>query len=143
MRIFLIATLLIALQTLLIGAHAQTYPAKSVRIIASVLPGDTCDILVRMLGYKMGDRLGQQFVIDNRAGASGQLGHAMVAQAGFTYAHIPFKGCPQMAGDIISGRLDASFGSFPTVLPYVQTGRMRSEHARYGRIAKEIDLKAQ
>ena len=81
MRIFLIATLLIALQTLLIGAHAQTYPAKSVRIIASVLPGDTCDILVRMLGYKMGDRLGQQFVIDNRAGASGQLGHALVAQA--------------------------------------------------------------
>ena len=36
MRIFLIATLLTALQTLLIGAHAQTYPAKSVRIIASV-----------------------------------------------------------------------------------------------------------
>ena len=35
MRIFLIATLLTALQTLLIGAHAQTYPAKSVRIIAS------------------------------------------------------------------------------------------------------------
>jgi tripartite-type tricarboxylate transporter receptor subunit TctC len=63
------------------AAQAQTYPTKSVRVIASVLPGDTCDVLVRLLGHKMGERLGQQFVIDNRAGASGQRGHAMVAQA--------------------------------------------------------------
>ena len=63
------------------SAAGQAYPTKSVRVIAAVLPGDTCDLLVRMVGFKMGERLAQQFVIDNRAGASGQLGHAMVAQA--------------------------------------------------------------
>ena len=46
-------------QTAPAGA-GQAYPAKSVRVIASVLPGDTCDLLVRMVGYKMGERLGQQ-----------------------------------------------------------------------------------
>ena len=49
--------------------------------VAALLPGDTCNILVRRVGYKTGERLGQQFVIDNRTGASGQLGHGMVAQA--------------------------------------------------------------
>ncbi len=92
MRNFHRAGLLAAVQMVSLfaaHAHAQSaaagsgvaYPTKSVRVIASVLPGDTCDLLVRMVGFKMGERLGQQFVIDNRAGASGQLGHAMVAQA--------------------------------------------------------------
>ena len=45
--------------------------------------------------------------------------------AGFTYLHVPFKGFPQLAGDLVSGRLDASFGSFPAVLPFTQAGRVR------------------
>ena len=41
--------------------------------VAALLPGDTCNILVRRVGYKTGERLGQQFVIDNRTGASGHV----------------------------------------------------------------------
>ena len=226
MQHLLRATMLVFILVFFGGAQAQStstgsgqaYPVKSVIVIASVLPGDTCDVLVRLVGYKMGERLGQQFVIDNRAGASGQLGHAMVAQAqpdgytlgcgnggsmaivphafkkvpydalkdftpiammatnfmglavsnsfpartvgeliqyaknnagkvsfgsngegaflhfatemfrfqaGFTYLHVPFKGLPQLAGEVISGRVDATFGSFPVLHPYVQAGRMR------------------
>ena len=75
---FLATTALAIASTLCSGAHAQQYPTKSVRIIASVLPGDTCDTLVRLVGYKMGERFNQQFVIDNRVGASGAIGHTII-----------------------------------------------------------------
>jgi tripartite-type tricarboxylate transporter receptor subunit TctC len=217
-RHFSVATLATAL-ALPTSSHAQqTYPRKSVRIIVSVLPGDTCDTLARLAGYKMGEKFGQQFVIDNRVGASGAIAHGIIAQAapdgytlgcgnggslailphamknipynalkdftaislmatnfmalavgggssfksvgdlvqqakqnpgkvtfgsngegaflhfatelfrstaGFSYLHVPFKGFPQLAGDLVSGRLDASFGSFPAVLPFTQGGRVR------------------
>ncbi len=70
-------------------AMAQKYPIKAVRIIVPQLPGDSCDTLARLLGHKMGERLGQQFVVDNRPGASGTIGLAMTAQApadGYTMA---------------------------------------------------------
>jgi tripartite-type tricarboxylate transporter receptor subunit TctC len=68
---------------------AQKYPVKTVRIIVPQLPGDSCDTLARLLGQKMGERLGQQFVVDNRPGASGTIGLGMTAQApadGYTIA---------------------------------------------------------
>jgi hypothetical protein len=199
-------------------ALAEPYPNKPVRIIVSVMPGDTCDVIVRQVAFKIGERLKQQFVVDNRSGASGAIGHALVAQsspdgytlgcgnggsmsilphvlkntpyntlkdfsaialmatnymalavsmnlppknvselisfakqspghvsfgsngegaflhfatelfrsqAGFTYLHVPFKGFPQLAGELVSGRLDATFGSFPTLHPYVLSKRIR------------------
>jgi tripartite-type tricarboxylate transporter receptor subunit TctC len=68
---------------------AQTYPARTVRIIVPQLPGDSCDTISRLIGQKMGERLGQQVVIDNRPGASGSIGLAMAAQQppdGYTIA---------------------------------------------------------
>lgn len=71
------------------AALAQKYPAKTVRVIVPQLPGDSCDTLARLLGQKMGERLGQQFVVDNRPGASGTIGLALAVQApadGYTIA---------------------------------------------------------
>ena len=197
---------------------AQTYPARSVRIIVPQLAGDTCDTLSRLLGQKMSERLGQQFVVDNRAGASGSIGLALTAQAsadgytiacgqggnmsvlphtmqkipydalkdfapiavmatnylalvahpstpfrtvgdfvkylkanpgkvsfasngegaflhmatemfrsyvGFDYLHVPFKGVPQMAQELMSGRVDAAFSSFTAIHPFVTSGKLR------------------
>lgn len=197
---------------------AQKYPARTVRIIVPQLPGDTCDTLARLLGQKMGERLGQQFVVDNRPGASGSIGLGMTAQApadgytiacgqggnmsvvphtmkqvpynvlkdfapialvatnylalvvhpstpfknvrqfvgylkanpgkvafasngegaflhmatemlrssvGFEYLHVPFKGVPQMAAELMSGRVDAGFASFTGIYPYIVSGRVR------------------
>ena len=71
------------------AALAQKYPIRPVRIIVPQAPGDACDTLARLLGQKAGERLGQQFVVDNRPGAGGQIGLALAAQApadGYTIA---------------------------------------------------------
>ena len=83
------AIMLVACACVAGAALAQKYPAKSIRIIVPQLPGDSCDTLARLLGQKMGERLGQQVVIDNRPGASGTIGLALAAKApadGYTFA---------------------------------------------------------
>ena len=71
------------------AAHAQGYPNKSIRVIIPAAPGDSCDILVRLIAPKVGERLGQPLVIENRPGSGGQLGLTLLKQAppdGYTLA---------------------------------------------------------
>lgn len=63
------------------SATAQAYPNKTLRVIVPAAPGDSCDTLARLVGYKVSEKLGQQFAIDNRVGAGGQLGLQIIAQA--------------------------------------------------------------
>ena len=60
---------------------AQSYPAKPVRVIIVFPPGGATDIVGRLAFQKVGEQLNQQFVIDNRAGASGTIGGAFVAKS--------------------------------------------------------------
>ena len=62
-------------------ACSQAYPAKPIRVIIPAAPGDSCDTLARLVGYKVSEKLGQQFAIDNRPGAGGQLGLELIARA--------------------------------------------------------------
>ena len=55
-------------------AWAQTYPARPVRLIVGFAAGGTTDIVARIMGQYLSERLGQQFVIDNRPGAGGNIG---------------------------------------------------------------------
>ncbi len=66
-----------------IPAHAQTdaYPTKPIRIVVPFAPGGSVDLISRLVSSKMGELLGQQFIVDNRAGASGNIGSEMVARA--------------------------------------------------------------
>jgi len=68
---------------LLLGAtaHAQNYPNRPIRVIVPFPPGDAADILARLIGSKASERLGQQMVVENRAGASGQIGMALLKDA--------------------------------------------------------------
>jgi tripartite-type tricarboxylate transporter receptor subunit TctC len=59
----------------------QTYPNKPVRVIAASSPGSAVDIVARIIAPKLSERLGQQVVIDNRAGAGGNLGAEIAAKA--------------------------------------------------------------
>jgi tripartite-type tricarboxylate transporter receptor subunit TctC len=229
-------TLLAAALAAAPGAYAQApaYPTKPVQIIVPVLPGDTCDMIVRLVAAKMGEKLGQQFVAENRPGAGGMIGHGLVAKAqpdgytlgcgssggmavvphafkdasynsvkdftpiammarnfvalvvpvnsssrtvadlvqrakqnpgqltfgsngeggylhfvterfrsaaGFTYLHVPFKGFPPVTIELMADRLDASFGSFPDVVPFMKDGRLRVLGiARPSRLAAYPDL---
>jgi len=63
------------------GAWAQSYPVKPVRIVVPTSPGGGNDFVARHVGQKLGERLGQQFIIENRAGAGGAIGTAYVAKA--------------------------------------------------------------
>jgi len=62
-------------------ASAQAYPTRPVRIVVGFAAGGTTDIIVRLIGQWLSERLGQQFVIENRPGASGNLAAEAVARA--------------------------------------------------------------
>jgi tripartite-type tricarboxylate transporter receptor subunit TctC len=63
------------------SAHAQSYPTKPVRVIVPYAAGGSVDLVARMIGQKLGEALGQQFVVDNRAGVGGNIGTEYVARA--------------------------------------------------------------
>jgi len=62
-------------------ARAQVYPARPVRIVVGFPAGGTSDIVARVLGQWLSERLGQQFVIENRPGAGSNLATEAVARA--------------------------------------------------------------
>jgi tripartite-type tricarboxylate transporter receptor subunit TctC len=67
---------------------AQTYPTRPVRIIAATAPGGGPDILARLMGQRLSERLGQPFVIENRPGAGTNIGTEAVVRAppdGYTF----------------------------------------------------------
>jgi tripartite-type tricarboxylate transporter receptor subunit TctC len=69
------------LAALSFGAAAQSYPAKPVRVLVPFPPGGTADLLTRVTAEKMSASFGQQFVVENRAGAGGNLAAEHVARA--------------------------------------------------------------
>src|SRR5262245_63181730 len=70
-----------ALPVLSQGAGAQSYPTRPVSLIVFVPAGGTPDIIARLIGQSLSQRLGQSVVIDNRPGAGGNLALQAVARA--------------------------------------------------------------
>ena len=73
------ALLLVALSSLPLAA--QTYPTRTVTIVNPYAPGGGVDPVARLLATKLGERLGQQFIVENKMGAAGMLGADAVAKA--------------------------------------------------------------
>src|SRR5580765_3065963 len=63
------------------AAHAEVYPAKPIRMIVAYPPGGGTDIVGRTIAQKLGETLGQSVVVENRGGASGNIGTELAARA--------------------------------------------------------------
>lgn len=64
-----------------LGALAESYPNKPVRLVAPFVPGGPTDIVARVVAQKLGQNLGQNVVVDNRGGAGGAIGCEIVAKS--------------------------------------------------------------
>ncbi len=92
-RRFFVALFAIALQSLPLGALAQVWPSRTVKIVVPTGPGSSLDLIVRAMSDKLAARWGQPVVVENKPGAGGMLGVDAAAKAtdGHTLA-IGFNG---------------------------------------------------
>ena len=70
-----------ALAGLAVSSAAQDYPGRPVRLVDPFSPGGSTDVLARIVGGKLSERLGQSFVVENRAGGGGNIGADLVAKS--------------------------------------------------------------
>ena len=63
------------------GVHAQSYPSRPVRVVVPLVPGGNLDIVARAISQRLAEGLGQQFIVENRPGASSLVGTQFVAKA--------------------------------------------------------------
>src|SRR5664279_4350439 len=79
LRLFLVPFVLFVAHGL--AASAQPFPSKSIKIIVPYPPGGTSDILARSVGQKLTETLGQVVVVENKPGATGNIGADFVAKS--------------------------------------------------------------
>lgn len=80
-RLQALALAALCLVALPLAATAQDYPVRPIRLVVPFPPGGPTDVLARIVATRLGERLGQPVVIDNKPGASGMIGADMVAKA--------------------------------------------------------------
>ena len=105
---------------------AQDYPAKSIRLVAPFSPGGATDVLARIVGQKVSERMGQPVVVENRVGAGGNIGAGQVAKAAPDGYTLLMGGVPHAIGASLYTKLGydmvkdltavAEVASFPSVL---------------------------
>jgi tripartite-type tricarboxylate transporter receptor subunit TctC len=90
-------------------AKAQAYPTRPVRIIVTFLAGGTNDIVARLIGQWLSERLGQPFVIENRAGAGGNIGTEAVVRAQADGYTLLLVGAPNAISATLYDKLNFNF----------------------------------
>ena len=124
-----------------VTAVAQSYPNKPVRVIIPYPPGEAADFIARVIGPALSERMGQQFVVENRAGASGQIGMEVLKNApadGYTigigqggnlvvaphtYKKIPYDPLKDFTGVALNATNDMAVVAHPTA-PFKSAAEM-------------------
>jgi tripartite-type tricarboxylate transporter receptor subunit TctC len=104
-RIFCIAFLGLVFSLFTLIADAQTYPSRPIKLIVPYPPGGNTDIVARIYGQKLSERIGQPIIFDNRGGASGTVGVGIAAKS-------PNDGYTIVIGDV--GSLVVANHAIPT-----------------------------
>jgi tripartite-type tricarboxylate transporter receptor subunit TctC len=135
-------------------AWSQQYPSKPVRVVVVFPPGGATDVVARFVFQKVGEQLNQQFVIDNRAGAGGTIGAALVAKSppdGYTlmvysqtllanahlYKTLPYDAIKDFTGVTALSRLVGMLGVHPsmpvrTTKDFIALAKSRPGEILYG-----------
>lgn len=74
-----------------LAAHAQQYPARSIRLVVPIAPGGSTDIVGRLFAQRLSEQMGQTIIVDNRAGAGSTIGSEIVAKSppdGYTLMNV-------------------------------------------------------
>ncbi len=154
----ILATLLIPSAPLAMSAAAQDYPAKVVRIIVPFPAGGSTDVLARLVAQRLGESYGQNFLVENRPGATGTIGGAFVAKsaadgytlimhssstytAGFLYRKLSYDAATAFAPIIrcaISGLYIVTSATLPVtnVKELVALARRRPNEVTYATVGK-------
>ena len=120
------------------AAQTESYPVRPVRVVSPFPAGGSVDLVARLVSAKLAESLGQQFIVDNRSGASGNIGAELVARAapdGYTlmvhtiplvanaylYARVPYD----VLNDFVPISLLTSSPSLLTVHPSVPVHSVR------------------
>jgi tripartite-type tricarboxylate transporter receptor subunit TctC len=146
-----------ALLLLAAPAFAQSYPSKQVRIVVPFPAGGSADILCRLVGEKLSASWGQTVIIDNRAGAGGNVGAEIVYRAepdGYTllcsppgplsinhnlYKTLPYDwtkfvpiGVLALVPNVITARIDLPAGSLQEFIAYAKANPGKTTYASQG-----------
>ncbi len=149
-----------------IGAFAQSYPTRPIKLVVPFPAGGPADVLGRVITQKLSESFGRPVIIDNRSGANGIIGTDLVAKAmpdgytmlialakqkpgqisfsssgngsalqlagelfsaiaGVKLVHVPYKGAGPAFNDLLSGQVQLMFPATVSVMPYVNSGRLR------------------
>jgi tripartite-type tricarboxylate transporter receptor subunit TctC len=82
-----IYTFVFLLMSLVQSTFGQSYPSRPIKFIAPFPPGGTSDVLGRLIAQKLSEGLGQPVILENRPGASGNIGHDLAAKAKSRWLH--------------------------------------------------------
>src|SRR2546421_264782 len=108
-------------------AGAQTYPAQNITFQVAFAAGGIADVVARLVGQKLSDRLGRTVVVENRGGTGPHIGAEYFFRevAKVPAVHVPFTGGAPAVQSAIGNHVDAIVLTLPTVVPPLTQGLLR------------------
>src|SRR5262249_45499176 len=140
----ILSVALVFLAASIASALAQAYPSRPVRIIVGLAPGGANDIVARLMGQWLSERLRQQFVIENRPGAGNNIATEVVVRAppdGHTLLVVGATNNAGLADPKLKARL-ADLGGTPMPMTPTDFGKFIADKTeKWGKVVRAANIK--